>query len=63
MTREELAAALGDIDRARADRIEVWRYILDVQGREVRRIYRGYMGQLKITPHSYISTPHTGETS
>jgi hypothetical protein len=41
MTREELIAAAGNIDRALDDRVEVWRVIFYPDHREPRRIYRG----------------------
>lgn len=41
MTHAEIVASLRKIERAQQDRLEVWRIIIDEQGNEIRRIYRG----------------------
>lgn len=41
MTREELVSALSAIERTLASRV-VTRVIVDAEGRELRRIYRGF---------------------
>src|SRR6266705_2853655 len=51
MTREELARALAAIERLLDDRVEVWRDILDADGRVIRSIYRG---SFQRTPGSHI---------
>lgn len=55
MTREEIARALAAIEQARANRVEVWIDIIEMDGSVSQRIYRG----------SFIAQPgsHVGEPS
>lgn len=54
MTRAEISsalAALTAIEQALDDRVEVWHDIIDMDGRVIRRIYRGSFQQ---PPGSHI---------
>jgi hypothetical protein len=52
MTDEELRAALADIERLLSESVEVWRTVLDADGRVVKRIYRGsFQRPTKETDH------------
>jgi len=39
--KEQLVHQLAAIERVLSERIEFWRVVIDVHGRELRRIYRG----------------------
>ena len=41
MTRDDIIATLHKIEHAQQDRIEVWRDVIDMDGRVIQRIYRG----------------------
>lgn len=42
MTLDKLRAALAKLTHALDGRVEIWAVLIDVDGRVVKRIYRGY---------------------
>jgi hypothetical protein len=56
-TREQIIDALHKIEQARADRIEVWRQVVEADGTLAERIYRGSF-QLPRDPQH--RGPHSG---
>jgi hypothetical protein len=44
-TRTDVLTALRDLERLFANRVEVWRVVINLDGSEGRRIYRGSIYQ------------------